>query len=95
MLEYLHKKGFLHKCAITFGNQSVTMKAIEQIANECTLAVEPRELEEVTHGEWIRQNLYKHDPLWFCSECRTLGSPAWKRCPVCEAKMDGERKEQG
>ena len=22
-----------------------------------------------------------------CSECNTVGSPFWKRCPVCEAKM--------
>ena len=23
-----------------------------------------------------------------CSECRVCGSPQWKVCPVCEAKMD-------
>lgn len=28
---------------------------------------------------------------WCCSECKTLGSPHWKRCPVCEAKMDAEK----
>lgn len=22
-----------------------------------------------------------------CSECHVSGSPEWKRCPVCEAKM--------
>ena len=22
-----------------------------------------------------------------CSECNVCGSPQWKRCPVCEAKM--------
>lgn len=31
---------------------------------------------------------------WCCSECKTLGSPQWKRCPVCEAKMYGG-KENG
>ena len=25
---------------------------------------------------------------WECRKCRTLGSPNWKRCPVCEAKMN-------
>lgn len=25
-----------------------------------------------------------------CSECKTVGSPRWKCCPVCEAKMEGE-----
>ena len=28
--------------------------------------------------------------IWDCSECKTIGSPAWKRCPVCEAKMNEE-----
>lgn len=23
-----------------------------------------------------------------CSACNTAGSPTWKRCPVCEAKME-------
>ena len=25
-----------------------------------------------------------------CSECHVAGSPQWKRCPVCEAKMEVE-----
>ena len=38
-------------------------------------------------GRWItdRNNSYS-----FCSECKTQGSPRWKCCPVCEAKMDLE-----
>ena len=24
-----------------------------------------------------------------CSECHTKGEENWKRCPICEAKMDG------
>lgn len=28
----------------------------------------------------------------YCSECQTVGSPQWKCCPVCGAKMDGENK---
>ena len=24
-----------------------------------------------------------------CSECNTMGSQNWKRCPVCEAVMEG------
>ena len=47
-----------------------------------------------THGHWIPRKLFGGD-AWECSECYTLGSPHWKRCPQCEAKMDGERKEQG
>lgn len=45
------------------------------------------ELEEVVHGRWITRN--KGQNNWCeCSECNTVGSPFWKRCPVCEAKMD-------
>ena len=48
--------------------------------------------EPVKHGVWLPQ-IVLGTKAWDCSECKTLGSPHWKRCPVCEAKMDGERKE--
>lgn len=43
----------------------------------------------VVHGRWIEEN---KGPvfLWHCSECKTMGSPVWKGCPVCLARMDGE-----
>ena len=50
--------------------------------------------EPVVHGHWVKYNFLGHEQ-WACSECQTLGSPQWKRCPVCEAKMDGERKDNG
>jgi hypothetical protein len=41
------------------------------------------------HGRWIVHHRMGNN--WCeCSECNTVGSPQWKRCPVCEAKMDGE-----
>ena len=43
---------------------------------------------EVRHGEWLPQ-IVSGVKAWDCSECKTIGSPHWKRCPVCEAKMDG------
>lgn len=36
-------------------------------------------------GNWITKN-----GITFCSECLVCGSPHWKRCPVCEAKMGGK-----
>lgn len=45
--------------------------------------------EEEKHGRWLPQILLG-ERIWDCSECATIGSPHWKRCPVCEAKMDGE-----
>lgn len=40
---------------------------------------------EVVHGRWIQGNGYVE-----CSECNTIGSPHWKCCPVCTARMDFE-----
>lgn len=44
------------------------------------------DVEPVRHGRWLPQILLGRG-VWDCSECKTLGSPHWKRCPVCEAKM--------
>ena len=47
------------------------------------------------HGRWVRHGCYGTNTgkrLWeyTCSECETLGSPQWKCCPVCTARMDGD-----
>ena len=40
-------------------------------------------------GRWIPHN--KGQNNWVeCSRCNTAGSPFWKCCPVCEARMDGD-----
>lgn len=41
-------------------------------------------LEPVVRARWIEYA----DGLHCCSRCKTNGSPAWKRCPICEAKMN-------
>ena len=61
--------------------------AIAVINEAPTIDAEP-----VKHGRWLPQ-IVLGTKAWDCSECKTLGSPHWKRCPICEAKMDGERKE--
>ena len=48
--------------------------------------------EEVKYGRWLPQILLGQR-VWDCSECATLGSPSWKRCPVCERKMEGENND--
>jgi hypothetical protein len=48
--------------------------------------------EPVVHGRWVAKETMIRSPFaknYYCSECQTGGSPQWKRCPVCEAKMDG------
>ena len=42
-------------------------------------------------GRWIIHSSGKGDFAnnWAeCSECHVCGSPQWKRCPVCESKME-------
>lgn len=43
----------------------------------------------VQHGRWLPQ-VVLGQKAWDCSECKTLGSPHWKWCPNCGAKMDLE-----
>ena len=47
------------------------------------------DVEPVRHGRWLPQIVFG-TRVWDCSECKTIGSPTWKRCPVCEAKMNEE-----
>ena len=42
----------------------------------------------VRHGRWLPQ-VVLGQKAWDCSECKTLGRPHWKWCPVCGAMMDG------
>ena len=43
---------------------------------------------DIKVGHWITKN-----GNTFCSECMVCGSPQWKVCPVCEARMDGVAKD--
>ena len=61
-------------------------------AKTIILSAKTVDAEPVVHGHWVKYNFLGHEQ-WACSECQTLGSPQWKRCPVCEAKMDGEREK--
>ena len=36
---------------------------------------------EVRHGRWLPQ-IVLGKKAWDCSECKTLGSPHWKWCPM-------------
>lgn len=53
------------------------------------LKLQRADVTPVKHGMWLHKNtLGEH--AWFCSKCKTIGSPAWKCCPVCETRMDCE-----
>lgn len=51
------------------------------------------DVEPVKRGRWLQQTLLG-TRVWDCSECKMIGNPAWKRCPVCEAKMDEEAQNE-
>ena len=55
-------------------------------------AIPAADVAQVRHGRWVHKILLG-EQTWFCSECKTIGSPAWKRCPVCEAKMKEEAQQ--
>lgn len=64
----------------------VSEEVFEQMRSEALMrhqqAVEAEEADK--YGYWIP----RHSGEWVdCSECGTMGSPHWKRCPVCEAKI--------
>lgn len=46
-------------------------------------------VESAPVARWITTGDGKWNNWCCCSNCKTAGSPSWKRCPVCEAKMDG------
>ena len=58
---------------------AVTMQGVKIINQFPAADVEP-----VKRGRWLPQILLG-TRIWDCSECKTIGSPVWKRCPVCEA----------
>ena len=47
------------------------------------------DVDPVKRGRWLPQ-IVLGTRVWDCSECKTIGNPDWKRCPVCEAKMNEE-----
>ena len=51
--------------------------------------IPPADVAPVRHGRWLPQ-VVLGQKAWDCSECKTLGSPHWKWCPVCGCKMDLE-----
>ena len=83
MAEYINKKDILQRIeSAVMWNRSVSA-LYEDIED-----MEPADVAPVVHGRWVHKILLG-EQAWFCSECKTIGSPQWKRCPVCEAKMDG------
>ena len=54
--------------------------------------IQAADVAPVRHGRWLPQ-VVLGKKAWDCSDCKTLGSPHWKWCPVCGAKMDLEEEQ--
>ena len=58
-------------------------------AADCIRYMDAADVAPVRHGRWLPQ-VVLGQKAWDCSECKTLGSPHWKWCPVCGCRMDLE-----
>ena len=58
-------------------------------AADCIRYMDAANVAPVRHARWLPQ-VVLGQKAWDCSECKTLGSPHWKWCPVCGCKMDLE-----
>jgi len=73
---FRYGRGHVFQCRIQGGGIDIFVEQDIPLGDSCS---------EEKHGRWIQ----KKDTC-FCSECMVSGSPRWKRCPVCEAKMEVE-----
>ena len=80
MAEYIERKALRDAL---YDADAITMSGVK-ILNQFPGA----DVAPVRHGRWMPQ-VVLGQKAWDCSECKTLGSPHWKWCPVCGAKMDG------
>ena len=80
MTEYIERKALRDTL---YDADAITMSGVK-ILNQFPGA----DVAPVRHGRWLPQ-VVLGQKAWDCSECKTLGSPHWKWCPVCGAMMDG------
>ena len=80
MYEYIERKALRDTL---YDADAITMSGVK-ILNQFPVA----DVAPVRHGRWLPQ-VVLGQKAWDCSECKTLGSPHWKWCPVCGAMMHG------
>ena len=81
MAEYIEREAAMH---IAFKSPFFSDALMEEMK-----AIPAADVAQVRHGRWLPQ-VVLGQKAWDCSECKTLGSPHWKWCPVCGCKMDLE-----
>lgn len=98
MAEYIERAD----AASFFENSKQTMWHKDDIAATISSKknIPAADVVEVKHGEWIEKQI----PLNWCEDdvevvyrCSICDSPNWGEtpyCPMCSAKMDGERRKE-
>ena len=87
MDEYIKKEDIEQKIQAGLNNLVLGHDAIEVLG--MIYEMPAADVATVQHGRWLPQ-VVLGQKAWDCSECKTLGSPHWKWCPVCGCKMDLE-----
>ena len=85
--EALYEKAYWHGEHPDVGNPF--QDGVDAIDIEDVDAIPAADVAPVRHGRWLSQ-VVLGQKAWDCSECKTLGSPHWKWCPVCGCMMDLE-----
>ena len=83
--------------AIADRNDEVKMKAEQDVATFCEASLIANKMptidaEPVRRGQWIPKRDI-HGFFSQCSECGSACDYAYRYCPYCGARMDGERRE--
>ena len=94
MDEYIKKEdaiNFIEEKYHLYHDKSLVL-ALHTIFAEFMWIVPTVRLRKIKNGYWID----KGHKYFMCSECHTRFHilKTWKWCPVCGARMDGERKEE-
>ena len=86
MAEYIEKEEAIRALLNDYPEQ---VSYSREDAAACIRYMDAADVATVRHGRWLPQ-VVLGQKAWDCSECKTLGSPHWKWCPVCGCKMDLE-----
>lgn len=76
-----------------------TLRQIKRLAVRYINSAPTIDAVSVVRGEWIHNPQIGWGETWVCSICGEkttssfMGKPRYEYCPMCGARMDGERKE--
>ena len=68
-----------------YQNFMIEVYSIDDVRNAPTMEISG---EPATRSRWVKQAGMQKTYWYECANCKTIGSPRWKRCPVCEARME-------